>query len=116
MQAVSGKLKEVGWFYKNSDSETKEIGLKYPNELGFYDLSGNVWECCEDHWHDNYNSAPADGSAWIEDKKSFNRVRRGGGWGGDPRNCRVAYRYHNGPTTRSRNIGFRLALSLQSSG
>ena len=56
--AGSNKLQEVGWFSDNSHSETKPVGLNDPNELGIYDMTGNLWEWCEDVWHDNYNDAP----------------------------------------------------------
>ncbi len=64
--AGSDKLSEVGWYSKNSESETHPIGLKLPNQLGLYDMSDNVFEWCEDDWHDSYKDAPTDGSAWID--------------------------------------------------
>jgi formylglycine-generating enzyme required for sulfatase activity len=115
--AGSDRLKEVGWFGENSSRETKPVGQKYPNQLGFYDLSGNVWEWCEDDWHDNYDGAPDDGTAWINrPQRGARRVVRGGSWNDTARYCRVACRYNFGPGYRNRTLGFRLALSLQSVG
>ena len=74
------KLKEVGWYSKNSHGQTKPVGLKQPNELGLYDMSGNVDEWCADHWHENYNGAPNDGSAWVTGGDASRRVVRGGSW------------------------------------
>ncbi|MBK6931472.1 MAG: SUMF1/EgtB/PvdO family nonheme iron enzyme [Saprospirales bacterium] len=100
LYAGSRRLKEVGWYEMNSHGETKPVGRKFPNELGLYDLSGNVWEWCEDQWHDNYNGALDDGSAWVDREQRSYRVYRGG-W-------RPGHRYFY--------LGFRLALSLQSVG
>ena len=114
--AGSDKLKQVGWYNENSDRETHEVGLKYPNELGLYDLSGNVWEWCQDQWHETYEGAPDDGSAWEDRDVGTYRVLRGGGWFYDSRSCRVAYRRYGGPAYRYGNFGFRLALGPQSGG
>ncbi len=107
--AGSNKLDDVGWYGDNSHDETKPVGLKHPNIRGLHDMSGNVWEWCNDHWHSNYNKAPYDGSAWLE-KKGDIRVLRGGAWGSDPLYCRVAYRIYYHPTYRSSTFGFRLVL------
>ncbi len=80
-------LDEVGWYDQNSNDETKPVGLKLPNELGIYDMSGNVWEWCEDQWHDTYNDAPDDGSAWVDQERGTYRVDRGGGWINNVRRC-----------------------------
>ena len=114
--AGSDKLKQVGWYNENSSSETHEVGLKYPNELGLYDLSGNVWEWCQDQWHDNYRGAPLDGSAWEDRDAGGSRVIRGGCWISPSQRCRVAYRSLNSPANRDEDFGFRLALALQSAG
>lgn len=112
--AGSDKLREVGWYDANSGNETQPVGLLYPNALDLYDMSGNVWEWCEDDWHDNYDGAPGDGSAWIDGPdRGDHRVQRGGSYWYEARNCRVAYRRLDGPATRNRNFGFRLASPFQ---
>jgi formylglycine-generating enzyme len=111
LYAGSDKLKEVGWYSLNSHGETKAVGLKQPNELGLYDMSGNVWEWCEDDWHGSYNGAPQDGSAWVDSPRGSFRVYRGGSWGGVPRGCRSAYRFDwCVPSDRGDLIGFRLVF------
>jgi formylglycine-generating enzyme required for sulfatase activity len=74
--------------------ETTEVGsFQVANEFGLYDMHGNVWEWCEDDWHDNYENAPTDGSAWVSDKSNNNKkVLRGGSWYGNPGDCRSARR------------------------
>ncbi len=87
------------------------MGLKSPNLLGLHDMSGNVWEWCEDDWHDNYkNNPPLDGSAWIDSARGTDRVLRGGSWIFNALHCRAAYRDDYAPTRESHYIGFRLAL------
>ena len=115
--AGSNKLKEVGWYGDNSHVETKAVGLKYPNELGLYDMSGNVWEWVEDQWHDNYEGAPGDGSAWVDKVEGIDhRVLRGGSWSNYPQYCRCTSRNFIMPESRYAIIGFRLVLPLQSVG
>lgn len=114
--AGSNRLKEVGWYGENSHEESKKTSQKYPNELGLYDMSGNVWEWCEDDWHRNYEGAPQDGSAWIDAERGSYRVYRGGAWSNNSQSCRSAYRYYWTPVDRYSHLGFRLALSLQSVG
>ncbi len=81
------------------------------NPYGLYDLHGNVWEWCQDHWHDNYKGAPSDGSAWIEGGDSERRILRGGSWGIGPRGCRSASRYSCRAGFRDYYIGFRVCCS-----
>jgi formylglycine-generating enzyme required for sulfatase activity len=113
--AGSDNLEEVGWFRKNSHYETKPVGLKNPNKFGLYDMSGNVWEWCEDKWHSNYENAPDDGTAWITDTadKSLDRVHRGGSCFAYSDYCRSTNRYGNDPALRNFNIGFRLVFQVQ---
>lgn len=103
------KLDDMGGYYFNSYGETKSVGLKTPNTLGLCDMSGNVWEWCNDHWHSDYKGAPHDGLAWLN-KMDDDRVIRGGSWFNAPRNCRVTYRSSTHPSDRYSNIGFRLVL------
>jgi formylglycine-generating enzyme required for sulfatase activity len=92
----------------NYRKETTPVGTFPPNAFGLYDMHGNVWEWCLDHWHDNYEGAPTDGSAWLSEDKSLNRLLRGGSWDYSPRNCRSAVRYLNSPGYRFYIIGFRV--------
>jgi formylglycine-generating enzyme required for sulfatase activity len=72
--------------------ETTDVGIFPPNSFGLYDMHGNVYEWCQDVWHDNYDGAPVDGSAWVNGGNSSRRVRRGGFWYSNPGRCRSASR------------------------
>ena len=104
------KLGEYAWYYEKSD-KTHPVGKKKANQWGLYDMHGNVWEWVQDEWHDNYKSAPADGSAW-EDGVSANRVNRGGSWYHDAKNCRSAARSRYDPGSRYHDLGFRLLQEM----
>ncbi|NDJ21379.1 SUMF1/EgtB/PvdO family nonheme iron enzyme [Nostoc sp. B(2019)] len=94
--------------------ETTDVGsFSVANAFGIYDMHGNVWEWCLDHWHDNYQGAPNDGKARLIDNDNDNHVRllRGGSWVGHPRNCRSAYRIGCAPVNRDFNLGFRVVCS-----
>jgi len=81
------------------------------NAFGLCDMHGNVWEWCQDHWHDNYDGAPTDGRAWIEGGNSDRGILRGGSWFYLPRGCRSAYRHFNGPGFVLNYYGFRVCCS-----
>jgi formylglycine-generating enzyme required for sulfatase activity len=97
----ANQLGDYAWYIGNSQGETHPVGQKRPNAWGLYDMSGNVWEWCEDDWHDNYKNAPSDGSAWLTDDNIYQIVRggswykllRGGSWDYQPEYCRSASRY-----------------------
>jgi formylglycine-generating enzyme required for sulfatase activity len=75
-------------------------------------VHGNVWEWCEDIWHDSYIGAPTDGSAWLEGADDRPRVVRGGSWFGNPRILRAASRDRFSTDNRFDGIGIRLARTL----
>lgn len=82
------------------------------NAYGLCDMHGNVWEWCQDHWHGNYEKAPTDGSAWIdEDPEWVSHVIRGGSWVNLPRICRSACRCLNYPDYRYNSLGFRVCCA-----
>ncbi len=90
--------------------QTTPVGTFAPNAFGLYDMHGNVFEWCQDHWHENYNNgAPRDGRAWLNDNDNQSpRLLRGGSWFSNPEYCRCAYRYLNNPGIRIYVIGFRV--------
>jgi formylglycine-generating enzyme required for sulfatase activity len=96
-----------------SHEETNPIGnFGVANSFGLYDMHGNVWEWCEDHFHDSYESAPTDGSAWINPtaEENAHRILRGGCWVSYPRDCRSAYRSRNVADGLDSYCGFRVVI------
>jgi formylglycine-generating enzyme required for sulfatase activity/predicted Ser/Thr protein kinase len=92
---------------------TTNVGTFLPNSFGLYDLYGNVWEWCLDTWHQNYNGAPKDGSAWVEKTNNNYRMVRGSSWKDYAASCRSAHRNKSAPETKANNIGFRIALPIR---
>jgi formylglycine-generating enzyme required for sulfatase activity len=95
--------------YRN---ETTDVESFPPNAFGLFDMHGNVWEWCLDHWHENYDNAPTDGSAWLTDDENAAHVIRGGSWMYFARCCRSASRGRDDPDFRGRNLGFRVVCVL----
>ncbi len=103
----SNDLNAAAWYHDNSGSKTHSVGGKSANELGIYDMSGNVWEWCSD-WYDSkyYSSSPSSNPTGAVTGTS--RVLRGGGWLYFAVSCRVAHRSGLTPSGRVNDVGFRL--------
>ncbi|MBR2428184.1 MAG: SUMF1/EgtB/PvdO family nonheme iron enzyme [Lentisphaeria bacterium] len=100
----------VSWYNENSMGTTHPVGEKRPNELGLYDMSGNVYEWCLDNWKNKSNKSLAEFSRPYSDSDDSRRVRKGGGWFGRVEYSRIASRGNNSPDYRNGTLGFRLAL------
>jgi len=103
----SNSIDAVAWYNNNSNGETHPVGQKQANELGLYDMSGNVWEWCAD-WYGSYSSSSQTNPTGPS--SASYRVKRGGGWYYIARRCRVSYRYFNSPSYRFNGLGLRLSI------
>ena len=104
----SSRIDDVAWYEDNSGYKTHPVKTKQPNELGLYDMSGNVDEWCQD-WYGSYSS-DAQTNPTGADSGSY-RVCRGGNWFYSPWNCRSSNRCYSGPWDPSDELGLRLVLS-----
>jgi formylglycine-generating enzyme required for sulfatase activity len=95
--------------------QTTPVGMFPANAWGLHDMHGNLWEWCLDHWHDSYEGAPSDGSAWLTPSASEEepRLLRGGSWSYLPRICRSAYRLRLQPDGANSHVGFRVVCLPQ---
>lgn len=100
--------------YGEFRKQTTDVGRFPSNLFGLSDMHGNVWEWCQDWWHENYEVAPTNGSSWVNQKASEPdlRVLRGGSWGNDPGFCRSAMRYRLARDSRNFNLGFRVVCGV----
>jgi formylglycine-generating enzyme required for sulfatase activity len=97
--------------------QTTDVGTFLANDFGLSDMHGNVWEWCLDDWHDSYEGAPNDGSAWLDKNSPRSmlmpwKVMRGGSWSSNPYSCRSANRGYDSPANYFSYHGFRVVAAI----
>jgi len=112
----AGNLSEMAWYRENSGDKTHVVGGKQPNAWGLADMHGNVWEWCQDWYHETYYGVPTDGSAWLSGGEPNFRVVRGGSWFDLASNLRSADRSKNYASgARGNRYGFRVVAVARTS-
>ena len=110
MYSGSDMITDVAWFFRNSQISTHSIASKAPNELGLYDMSGNVWEWCQDGFY-KFDNVSEMNPLHQPNGTLQMRIIRGGGYNNEANFCRIPYRNHDTPDKKSDNLGFRLAAT-----
>ena len=105
----SDNVDDVAWYWQNSGSKPQEVGKKAPNELGIYDMSGNVWEWCSD-WYGNYSSSSQTNP--YNSAPDLCRAVRGGSCADFAIDSQVSFRNLNWPTFTNFDLGFRIARTI----
>jgi formylglycine-generating enzyme required for sulfatase activity len=108
---VANRPKQPKNLVETLSEKTTPVGKFPANAFGLYDMHGNVWEWCEDTWHESYVGAPTDGSAWVSE--SDKRILRGGSWDNYARSCRSALRFKWAAGNSNYYIGFRIACEYE---
>ena len=103
-------LDDYGWFTGNAAGNDPAVGVKRPNAWKLHDVHGYLWEWCEDPWHENYNEAPTDGSAWSGGDEQ-KRVLRGGSWKDPADRCTSSARRGEPHTLKDDAVGLRCVLA-----
>jgi formylglycine-generating enzyme required for sulfatase activity len=107
------ELGKFAWFHGNAAGNDPPVGAKQPNAWKLYDMHGYLWEWCSDFWHDNYEGAPADASAWKTGGDSSRRVLRSGSWKDPAERLVSSYRRAADVGLRDDAVGLRCVLSGQ---
>lgn len=103
-------LDDYGWYHGNAAGNDPPVGAKRPNDWKLFDMHGYLWEWCADRWHDHYQGAPADGSAWLSGDDA-RRVLRGGSWQDPAERLTSTYRRAADATLRDDAVGLRCVLA-----